>query len=135
MKLFKNCWMNNIIHDAIISSKKEPPDCFVTMEAICYRLSSMSGVKSYRTKNVAECAAKKKCIIYEKILEENYILLNFAVETIGPWCLEEINFINTVGTLISSKTGESKATIYLKRRISLDIQISIPACSLMIVKG
>lgn len=74
--------------------------------------------------SVAELAGKHKLTKYKKLLDQNYIIIPFAVETLGPWCHEAVKFIKILGKLISSKTGEAKSTIYLKQRISLAIQRS-----------
>lgn len=59
-----------------------------------------------------------------KLLDQNYIILPFAVETLGPWCAEAINFIDILGNLITERTNEPKSKIYLKQRISGTIQRS-----------
>ena len=71
---------------------------------------------------VATKAADVKLNKYKKLLEQNYIILPFAVETLGPWCSEAIEFIDILGNLIKERTSEPRAKIYLKQRIGLAIQ-------------
>jgi len=81
------------------------------------RSSSKSGT-------VAEFAASNKHRKYKRLLEQNYLILPFAVETLGVWCSEAIRFIDKLGKMISQVTGENKSKMYLKQRISLAIQRS-----------
>ena len=69
-------------------------------------------------------AANVKLNKYKKLLEQNYIILPFAVETLGPWCSEAIHFVDILGNLIKERTGEPKSKIYLKQRISIALQRS-----------
>lgn len=73
---------------------------------------------------VAEKAANVKLNKYKKLLDQNYTILPFAVETLGPWCVEAIKFIDIFGNLIQERTCEDKAKVYLKQRISIAIQRS-----------
>ena len=77
---------------------------------------------SLKSGSVAELAASNKHRKYKGLLEQNYLILPFAVETLGVWCSEAIGFIKKLGKMITQATGEKNSTLYLKQRISLAIQ-------------
>lgn len=77
---------------------------------------------SLRTGNVARRGATEKINDYKKIVEDNYIFLPFACETLGPWCEEALDFIRKLGNLLKMSTGEPRSEQYLRQRISLAIQ-------------
>ncbi len=77
---------------------------------------------------VAENAAKRKLSKYKEIVEDGHHFLPFAVETLGPWCQEAINFISILGKKITNETGEQRATSFLRQRISIAIQKGNAAC-------
>jgi hypothetical protein len=142
--------LNNIIHKALqsanIPSMREPPGMFrddgkrvdgVTLipwskgqnmvwDATCSDTVAPSYLQLSRSApgKVANKAAKVKLNKYKQLLDQNYIILPFAVETLGPWCAEAIKFIDVLGNLIQERTGESKAKVYLKQRIGITIQRS-----------
>lgn len=70
----------------------------------------------------AERAANMKINKYKKLQEQNYLIIPFAVETIGPWCSEAIKFTNELGKLMSKATGEQRAKLFFMQNISLAIQ-------------
>ena len=73
---------------------------------------------------VATRGAADKCRDYENIVRDNYIFLPFACETLGPWCVEAVNFVKQLGKMVKMATGESRSTIYIKQRIGIAIQRS-----------
>ncbi len=77
---------------------------------------------SLRTGSVAQRGATEKCNDYKKIIEDNYIFLPFACETLGPWCAEASNFVGKLGHLLKISTGEPRSKQYLTQRISIAIQ-------------
>jgi len=48
--------------------------------------------------------------------------LPFACETLGPWCTEARNFVNQLGNMLNTCTGEPRSKLYLTQRISIAIQ-------------
>lgn len=58
----------------------------------------------------------------------NYVLLAFAVETMGPWSDEAIKFIDTVGKKLQDLSGDKRSKFYLIQRISMEIQRYNAAC-------
>ncbi|KAL1446732.1 hypothetical protein WDU94_005549 [Cyamophila willieti] len=48
--------------------------------------------------------------------------LDFAVETLGPWPDETINFIDRLGGLLYEASQEPRSRSFLVERISLSIQ-------------
>lgn len=77
---------------------------------------------SLQTGSVARRGATEKRNDYKKIIEDNYIFLPFACETLGPWCPEALDFVIKLGNLIKMATGEPRSKQYLRQRISLAIQ-------------
>ena len=59
---------------------------------------------------------------YKSITDQNYFFVPFAVETLGPWCDDAIDLVNSLGNRINLITGEPNSKLYLKQRISLAIQ-------------
>ena len=139
-----NTIMQSALQSAIIPSKKEPPGMFrddgkrvdgVTLvpwsrgqmlvwDATCSDTLAPSYLdrSSLKSGSVAELAASNKHRKYKALLEQNYLILPFAVETLGVWCSEAIGFIKKLGKMITQATGEKNSTLYLKQRISLAIQ-------------
>lgn len=77
---------------------------------------------SIRAGNLARRAASAKVNDYKKVIENNYIFLPFACETLGPWCTEAVKFIKNLGDMLNMSTGEPRSKQYLTQRISLAIQ-------------
>lgn len=65
-----------------------------------------------QSKTLRECFVSKA----------NYIILPFAVETLGPWCKDAIKFIDALGKLLISSTGEVRSKEFFRKIISLPIQ-------------
>lgn len=93
-------------------------------DATCTDTFSLMNLKTCTNKagNGAINAAKRKTTKYESLTRQNYEFIPFAVETMGPWCTEAIQFINKLGHMISLKNCEPRSTFYLKQRISIAIQ-------------
>lgn len=77
---------------------------------------------------VATKAASRKCEKYRSLIDRNYCFVPFAVETLGPWCIEAIQLVNRVGSIIHSISGEPKSKLYIRQRISIAIQRGNAAC-------
>lgn len=153
-RLPRHSEFNNIIHrglkSANIPSMREPPGMFrddkrrvdgVTLipwskgqslvwDATCSDTIAPSYVhlSSVKPGSVAKQAANIKLNKYKQLADQNYIILPFAIETLGPWCKEALDFINILGKLIEERTNEPKSTIYIKQRISIALQRSNAAC-------
>lgn len=93
-------------------------------DATCVDTLAPSYVKksSVNSGSVAKLAANRKRTLYREIIEQNYLFIPFAFETLGPWCEEASDIINSLGTRIVRCTGESKAKWYLIQKISIIIQ-------------
>jgi hypothetical protein len=59
---------------------------------------------------------------YSSIISSNYIFKGLAFETLGPWCKENIDFINVIGNRLIPESGDSKSEKFLFESISLAIQ-------------
>lgn len=141
-----NTIIQNALQSAIIPSKREPEGMFrddgkrvdgVTLvswsrgqllvwDATCSDTLAPSYLSrsSVKSGTVAELAASNKLRKYKGLLEQNYLILPFAVETLGVWCSEAISFIDKLGKMMFEATGEKNSKTYLKQRISLAIQRS-----------
>lgn len=71
---------------------------------------------------VAMRAAAAKCNDYKNLIDDNYIFLPFACETLGPWCAEALQFVKQLGKMVNMATGEPKSELYFKQRISIELQ-------------
>jgi hypothetical protein len=69
-------------------------------------------------------ASKRKHSKYSSIISSIYIFKGLAFETLGPWCKEDIDFINVIaiGNRLIAESGNSKSKKFLFERISLAIQ-------------
>ncbi|KAL1446757.1 hypothetical protein WDU94_013965, partial [Cyamophila willieti] len=54
--------------------------------------------------------------------------LAFAVETLGPWAEESIDFIKKIGKKLSKETGDTRSVSFLTQRVSLAIQRGNSTC-------
>lgn len=93
-------------------------------DATCVDTLCDSYVKSTKNKagSAAEIAAKKKHNKYKALKEKNFLIIPFAVETMGPWCKEAIAFTDKLGDLMTLATGESRSKEFFKKNISIAIQ-------------
>jgi hypothetical protein len=83
--------------------------------AASYRDKAMSGPGM-----VAEVAEKRKIEKYINF-NESFTFLPFALETTGVWGKQALKLIKRLGTLIRLSTGETRATSFIKQRISIEI--------------
>lgn len=85
---------------------------------------SYLNLSSSKSGKVAELAASNKCRKYRGLLEQNYLILPFAVETLGGLVLEcnQFHWQTRQNDIISNWRKNAKS--YLKQRINLVIQRS-----------
>lgn len=69
----------------------------------------------------AVLAEKKKKTLYS-FLEDRFIFIPVAAETIGVWGEDGIKLIQHIGQRITTITGEIRATSYLLQRLSITLQ-------------
>ena len=72
--------------------------------------------------NAAEDKAKRKVAKYRSLINQNYLFVPFAVETMGPWNEEAIRFFNELTKRIAIKTHEPRSGTFLRQRLSIAIQ-------------
>lgn len=77
---------------------------------------------------MANRAAKRKIEKYKAIIEQNYLFIPFAVETLGPWNDEAKIFVDDLGNKIRQTSGQPKSKLFLKQRISIAVQRGNAAC-------
>lgn len=140
--------MNNIIHrtmsSANIPSTLEPKGLFrddgkkldgmtlapwekgacLVWDATCVDTLADSYIKSTTNKagSAAETAAKRKLNKYKAIREKNFLIVPFAVETLGSWGKDAILFADKLGDMLNSVSGEARSKEFFKKNISLAIQ-------------
>ena len=71
--------------------------------------------------SAAISAVNTKRAKYRELMD-NYNFIVFAVETLGPWCPEAKALVQEIGKKLEEITGDSRATNFLKQRISIAIQ-------------
>ena len=69
----------------------------------------------------AEKAKKVKFSKYEEI-QKSYLMIPIAIETLGAWGTEGLNFIKNIGQKIKLITGNKRSTFFLFQSISMAIQ-------------
>ena len=55
-------------------------------------------------------------------LDDTFFFTPLGFETLGSWGADAASFIASIGKRITDRTGEVRATDYLRQRISIDIQ-------------
>ena len=55
-------------------------------------------------------------------LASNYLFVPIAIETFGTWGKQAHDFVSVLGARISKSTGDPRATMFLRQRISVAIQ-------------
>jgi hypothetical protein len=85
--------------------------------ADCHIIGSITSVGS-----VAAGAERKMTINFRNLVEGRFIFSPLAFETFGPWGPESKALIWTIGQKITEKTGNERATEFLRQRISIEIQ-------------
>ncbi|XP_037042412.1 uncharacterized protein LOC119078809 [Bradysia coprophila] len=84
---------------------------------------------STKARQLADYAASQKHKHYSELLSSNnYILLAFAVETMGPWSEEALNFVDKIGHKLQELTGDKRSKFFLIQRMSMEIQRHNAAC-------
>ena len=79
-------------------------------------------VHSPSTVGYAANEAKRRKVEKYWYLEENFIFSAVGFETFGPWGDSAKKLIAKVGRRISEHTGETRATEFLRHRISIEIE-------------
>ena len=80
------------------------------------------------SKSAATLAAQRKTVKYLDLINQNYIFIPFAVETLGSWDNQAITFVNQLGSLLRNITSEPRSKSFLIQRISIAIQRGNAAC-------
>ncbi|XP_037027835.1 uncharacterized protein LOC119068371 [Bradysia coprophila] len=70
---------------------------------------------------VARTAEQDKISHYSSLLSQ-YHFIPLGFETLGPWGPHCKKFVSDLGKRISELTHEKRATLYLKQRLSIDVQ-------------
>lgn len=83
---------------------------------------------SVEARKLANFAAARKPKHYSNLTSNNYFLLAFSVETMGPWCDESIDFINKIGSKLQDLSGDKRSKYFLIQKISMAIQRYNAAC-------
>lgn len=93
-------------------------------DAICTDTFAPSNMKFSLSAagRAAENAAQRKTRKYQTLIDQNYYLVPFAVETMGPWSNEAIAFFEDLCKRIMLKTNEPRSKSFLKQRLSMEIQ-------------
>lgn len=93
-------------------------------DATCIDTLAPSYINTSKKKSggAAEIQAKKKRNKYKSIIDKNYEFIAFAVETMGPWSEEAINFANKLGERLINETGEQRAKLFFMQNISIALQ-------------
>ena len=82
-----------------------------------------------KARQLANHAASLKHKHYSELMSSNnYILLAFAVETMGPWSDEALKFIDKIGKKLQELSGDKRSKFFLVQRISMEIQRYNAAC-------
>jgi hypothetical protein len=70
---------------------------------------------------VAKLGETQKDSRYES-LAPRYTIIPVALESSGIWGKRALNAVKRIGSLITLRTGEKKATSYIRQRISIEVQ-------------
>ena len=71
--------------------------------------------------SAAEKAEKVKLSKYKELMQD-YYMIPIAIETLGSWGPEGLEFIKSMGEKIQDLIGEKRSTFYLFQSISMSIQ-------------
>jgi len=77
---------------------------------------------SHGTVAYAANEAERKKEKYRHLEEDNFIFYPAAFESMGPWGESAKQLVAEIGRRITEKTGEKRATQYLRQRISIENQ-------------
>ena len=83
--------------------------------------SSYLSETSNRCGAAAELAEKKKTAKYRS-MDQNFIFMPVAVESMGCFGSQALSFIKTIGQKIALVSGDQRSTSYLIQRISIAVQ-------------
>lgn len=75
-------------------------------------------VTSLTTAAAAESAARKKAVKYSDI-SRTHLFVPIAVESLGPINSAGVDFLTTLGKLLSEKSGDPRETTFLFQRLSV----------------
>ena len=67
---------------------------------------------------------------YHELADGRFIFCPIGFETFGPWGPEAKQLIAEIGRRISDRTGEKRASEFLRQRVSIEIQRGNAACVL-----
>lgn len=70
---------------------------------------------------VARTAEEDKISLYSSLLDQ-YHFVPLGFETLGPWGPHCKKFVSDLGKKITELTNEKRATLFLKQRLSIDVQ-------------
>jgi len=76
---------------------------------------------SQSTVSAAETASIRKESKYSSLPPE-YLFQLVAIETLGPLNASALNFLSEVGRRLTSLSGDSRETLFLFQRLSMQIQ-------------
>ena len=71
-------------------------------------------------KKTAEKAEQKKMDLYQE-LENEYLFVPIAIETLGSWGQAGLKLVKELGRMIKDKSGEERSTQYLFQRCSIAV--------------
>lgn len=93
-------------------------------DATCTDTLASSNVKSSSREagRAAENRARVKEVKYRTLIEQNYHIVAFSVETLDLWSVEAIKFFNDLCKQITRKSNEPRTRSFLMHRISMAIQ-------------
>ena len=78
------------------------------------------------TRNTAGAAATHASLLKEQkysAFTSNFHFVAIAIETLGPWNVEGMSFVQELGRRISQVTGEPRETNFLLQRLSVAVQL------------
>lgn len=75
-----------------------------------------------RAGRAADDKAQRKTTKYSGLIDNNYLFVPFAVETMGSWGTEALNFFNVLSKMIAFKTNEPRSRTFLMQRLSMAVQ-------------
>ena len=76
---------------------------------------------SLATGVAASDAESKKLAKYSELIQ-NHVFVPFAVETLGAWGASAWSLSSEIGARLSRKTGDPRATAFLRQNIDVAIQ-------------
>ena len=74
------------------------------------------------SKNAAAVKAQKDKLTHYSELSKNYVIKPVAMETLGAWGPESLQFVKEIGQRIADNTGDKRSTSFLLQAISMAVQ-------------